>query len=156
MFKHYLGDESRGELAEIRYNITALLILNRRNVYLLTIGSIILVVMRFSWKYLNHMKVRENLHNEIGICVIQTGKKDIWVFKSRFYKDFRRVLFWVCGVHEQYILKSQCKDNHARRKKWFNPQNIWFLFHKHRTILNHEDRSIHIHVILIEITNDNQ
>lgn len=94
-----------------------------------------------SWKYLNRVKVKENLHNEIWICVIQTGKKkDIWVFKSRFHKDFRRVLFWVCGVHEQYILKSQCKDNHARRKKWFDPQNIWFLFHKHRTILNHEDR----------------
>lgn len=82
MFKHYLGDESRGELAEIRYNITALLILNRRNVYLLTIGSIILVVMRFSWKYLNRVKVRENLHNEIWICVIQTGKKKIFEFSN--------------------------------------------------------------------------
>lgn len=82
MFKHYLGDESRGELAEIRYNITALLILNRRNVYLLTIGSIIPVVMRFSWKYLNSVKVRENLHNEIWEFVLYKPEKKIFEFSN--------------------------------------------------------------------------
>lgn len=100
---------------------------------------------------------RELAQWNLNLCYTNRKKKDIWVFKSRFHKDFRRVLFWVCGVHEQYILKSQCKDNHARRKKWFDPQNIWFLFHKHRTILKHEDRSIHIHVHLKRsrtITND--
>lgn len=113
MFKHYLGDESRGELAEIRYNITALLILNRRNVYLLTIGSIILVVMRFSWKYLNHMKVRENLHNEIGICVIQTGKKIFEISNPVFIKILDECFgFVVCmnNIFSNRNVKTTTRD----------------------------------------------